>query len=152
MKYKILNNTQFKPFEKEFQQFLKKQEIKNLSWEDATQENIEIAAKFSDLIWDKILDNTFYLEHLGEKTINVFFCDEDVLSRIMIQVKEAEVNLLEPEGVKWLFLNIQDKEKVTVLQGKKKYDSERNQELFQMLQAGCEITKGKLFKQICKMI
>ncbi|WP_196888690.1 DUF6495 family protein [Aureivirga sp. CE67] len=152
MKYKLLSNTQFKPFAKEFQQFLKNEKISETEWDVVKEKFPTKAEEFSDLIWNKILDNTFYLEHMGEKTVNVFFCDEDVLSRIMIQVKVAEVNLLEPEGVKWLFLNIKDEEKVAVFQGKKKYDAERNIEIYNMVQAGCEITKGKLFKQVCKMI
>ncbi len=152
MKYKILSQTQCGPFENEFQQFLKTKNVEEASWESVVNENKAFAEEFSDKIWDKILENTFYLEHLGEKTINVFGCDEDIMSRIMIKVEVAEVNLLEPEGIKWLFLNIQDKEKVSVFQGKKKYDLERNIEIFNMKQAGCEITKGKLFKQVCKML
>lgn len=154
MKYRQLTKEQFESLHEEFARFLASQSIDKKEWEQLKKEKPHVAEDemnvFSDVVWDDVLTRTEYLEHFSPQIINLFKCEKESISRIVINVPEA-YNVLEQEGYEWLLKNASSTE-VEILQGKKTYANERNSELFDLIEKGSSISKGELFEYFNKII
>ena len=154
MKYRQLTKEQFESLHEEFARFLASQSIDAKEWELLKKEKPQVATDemnvFSDVVWDDVLNKTQYLEHFSEHTINLFKCEAKTLERIVVQVT-APTNLLTQEGFEWLMKNPLD-EKVNILEGKKTYHTERNLEIFDLIEKGSAIAKGEIFDFFKKLI
>lgn len=148
MKYRQLTKEQFESLHEEFARFLASQKIDKKEWDELKKDKPNVAEDemnvFSDVVWDNVLSKTEYLEHFSEKTVNLFKCYEEEISRIVIKV-DKDINLLEQEGYEWLLKNPLD-EKVDFFKGSKPYTNERNPEIFDLIEKGSNICKGELFE------
>ncbi|WP_435262724.1 DUF6495 family protein [Tenacibaculum sp. nBUS_03] len=155
MKYRQLTKEQFETLHNEFARFLASQSIDVNEWNQIKKEKPDVAEEemnvFSDVVWDDVLTKTAYLEHFSPRFLNLFKCDKDNIHRIVIQITNEEVNLLEQEGYEWLLKNTHSEE-VEILEGSKAYNEERNSELFDLIQKGSSISKGELFEYFKKLI
>lgn len=147
MKYRQLTKEQFESLHEEFAHFLASQSIDAKEWKQLKEEKPTVATDemniFSDVIWDDVLSKTNYLEHFSEQTLNLFKCNDTLIERIVVQTTK-DISLLEEEGFQWLLKNPLD-ESVEFLKGKKEYTSERNLEIFDLIEKGSSICKGDLF-------
>ena len=154
MKYRQLTKEQFEGLHEEFARFLASQNIDKKEWDELKKEKPEVAEDemnvFSDVVWDDVLTKTEYLEHFSKNTINLFKCYQEEMSRIVIEVKK-EVNLLEKADYEWLLKNPTDK-RVEFFNGSKKYTSERNTEIFDLIEKGSSISKGELYEFFNRLI
>ncbi|WP_075341350.1 DUF6495 family protein [Tenacibaculum agarivorans] len=154
MKYRQLTTEQFKSLHEEFAQFLATQGIDANEWKKIKEEKAALAENelnvFSDIVWNNVLNKTEYLEHFSKNTINLFNCKAEKISRIVIKV-EKEVDLLTQNGYTWLLENYNSKE-VDIFEGSKKYTSERNVEIFDLIEKGSAISKGELYSFFKKII
>jgi len=154
MKYRQLTTEQFESLHEEFAQFLATQGIDVNEWKKIKEEKAALAENelnvFSDIVWDNVLNKTEYLEHFSKNTINLFNCKAEKISRIVIKV-EKEVDLLTQNGYTWLLENYNSKE-VDIFEGSKKYTSERNVEIFDLIEKGSTISKGELYSFFKKII
>ncbi|MDY0779647.1 DUF6495 family protein [Tenacibaculum sp. IB213877] len=154
MKYRQLTKEQFESLHEEFAQFLASQSIDVKEWKQIKEEKPHVAEEemnvFSDVVWDDVLTKVNYLEHFSSKTINLFKCDKEKVHRIVINIY-TNTDLLTKEGYEWLLKNPQDKA-VEYLKGAKKYDLERNVELFDLIEKGSNISKGQLFEYFQKIL
>lgn len=148
MKYRQLTKEQFESMHIEFAQFLATQKIDAKEWNKAKSESSALVEEelnlFSDLVWEDVLSKVKYLEHFSQKSVNLFKCDNEEMSRIVIRVSK-KIDLLSEEGYKWLLKNPQD-DAVEFLTGNKPYGSERNIELFELIEKGGNISNGELFE------
>ena len=148
MKYRQLTKEQFESMHQEFAKFLATQKIDAKEWSKVKTENSGLVEEelnlFSDLVWEDVLTKVSYLEHFSSNSVNLFKCDKEEMSRIVIQVTK-EIDLLSEEGYKWLLQNPQD-DAVEFLTGNKPYGSERNIELFELIEKGGNISNGELFE------
>lgn len=155
MKYRQLTKEQFESLHNEFARFLASQSIDVKEWNQIKKEKPDVAEEemnvFSDVVWDDVLTKTAYLEHFSPRFLNLFKCDKVNIHRIVIQITNEEINLLEQEGYEWLLKNTHSKE-VEILEGSKTYNEERNLELFDLIQKGSSISKGELFEYFNKLI
>lgn len=155
MKYSQLTKEQFESLHNEFARFLATQSIDVNEWNQIKKEKPEVAEDemnvFSDVVWDDVLTKTKYLEHFSPRVLNLFKCEKENIHRIVVQITNKEINLLEQEGYEWLLKNTQSKE-VEILEGTKGYNEERNTELFDLIQKGSSISKGELFEYFNKLI
>ncbi len=155
MKYRTLTKEQFESLHTEFAQFLATQSIDITEWNQIKKEKPEVAAEemniFSDIVWEDVLNRTNYLEHFSPQMINLFKCEEEVIHRIVIKTSVSDVNFLEQEGYEWLLKNAH-KEEIEILEGNKKYQKERNPELFDLIEKGSTISKGELFEFFTRLI
>ncbi|WBX70139.1 DUF6495 family protein [Tenacibaculum retecalamus] len=153
MKYRQLTKEQFEGLHEEFARFLASQSIDAKEWKELKEEKPQVAEDemnvFSDVVWDDVLTKTAYLEHFSPKVVNLFKCDEEEIHRIVIKV-DKEINLLEQEGFEWLMKNPNDK-KIEFFTGTKKYEQERNTEVFDLIEKGSTISKGELFEYFNKL-
>ena len=155
MKYRQLSKEQFEALHKEFAQFLASQQIDVKEWVSIKKEKPEVADEelnlFSDLVWDDALTKTNYLEHFSETDINLFKCEEKVISRIVVQINKADFNFFNEVDYNWFIDNTNDPS-IQFLKGIKKYTKERNLELFDLVEKGSVISDGKLYESLFKLI
>ncbi|MGJ8743115.1 DUF6495 family protein [Polaribacter sp.] len=154
MKYRQLTKEQFESLHEEFARFLASQHIDVNEWNQLKKEKPAVAEDelnvFSDVVWDDVLTKTNYLEHFSEKTVNLFKCEADEIHRIAIKVN-WDINLLEQEGFEWLMKNPMDNS-VDIFKGTKPYASERNAELFDLVEKGSGVSKGEIFEYFSQLI
>jgi len=154
MKYSRLTKEQFEELHQEFINFLATQSITAEEWTNLKTNKPELAEMeldvFSDLIWEGVLGNAKFLEHISPQSIHLFSLEEDSMRLIGIKVK-GEVDLSTSEGFNWLRENLMN-EDVEFVQAKKEYSDDKNLDKFTLIQQGASITKGELFNYMSKLI
>jgi len=155
MKYTTLSKEQFEELNEEFAVFLAAQSIDAKEWTSIKENKPDLADKemevFSDFVWEKVLDKANYLEHFSPDSLNLFKCDQDTIERIVVKVNKEGVNLLESNDFEWLLDNSKDP-RIEYLKGKKGYNKERNDDIFDLIQKGSVVSDGKLYEAIFKML
>lgn len=151
MKYARLTKEQFEELHPEFTNFLASQSIDKKEWDTIKEEKPEVAEQeldvFSDLIWEGVLTKAEYLEHFSKNHIFLFHCNEGYIDSMVLKSLVPEVDFLTKEGLQWLTDNIFT-ETVEILTGKKNYDKERNEALFDLIMQGTILSDGQLYTQI----
>jgi hypothetical protein len=154
MKYRQLTKEQFESLHNEFARFLASQSIDVKEWNLIKKEKPEVAEEemsvFSDIVWDDVLTKTNYVEHFSETTANLFKFEESEIHRIAVKVN-WDINLLEQKGFEWLLQNPMDNS-VEIFKGNKPYKSERNLEIFDLIEKGSTISKGEIFEFFTNLI
>jgi len=154
MKYRQLTKEQFESLQQEFALFLASQSIDVKEWNQIKTEKPTIAEDemnvFSDIVWDDVLTKTNYVEHFSKTSANLFKCDTNEIHRIVIKIS-WDINLLEQEGFEWLMKNPMDNS-VEIFKGTKPYNSDRNTEIFDLIEKGSSISKGEIFEYFSKLI
>jgi len=155
MKYTKLSKEQFEELNEEFAVFLAAQSIDAKEWTSIKENKPDLADKemevFSDFVWEKVLDKANYLEHFSPDSFNLFKCDQDIIERIVVKVNKEGINLLESNDFEWLLDNSKDP-RIEYLKGKKAYNKERNDDIFDLIQKGSVVSDGKLYEAIFKML
>ena len=154
MKYRQLTTEQFEGLHKEFSLFLASQSIDAKEWKQMKEEKPLVATDemnvFSDVVWDDVLSKTDYVEHFSKTSVNLFKCDDEEIHRIAIKIT-WDINLLEQKGFEWLMKNPMDNS-VEIFKGSKPYNSERNIEVFDLIEKGSSISKGEIFEYFNTMM
>ncbi len=99
---------------------------------------------FLMLFGDDVLTKTAYLEHFSKTSVNLFKCGDEEIYRIAIKIT-GDINLLEQKGFEWLMQNPMDNS-VEIFKGTKPYNTERNIEVFDLIEKGSTISKGEIFE------
>ncbi|QCX39439.1 hypothetical protein FF125_13695 [Aureibaculum algae] len=155
MKYRQLTKEQFEALHVEFAQFLASQQVDINEWNAIKKDKPEVAEQelnlFSDVVWDDVLNRTKYLEHFSEKSINLFKVEEKDISRIVVQINKTDFSFFNDKDYQWFIDNTKDGS-ITFYKGVKKYESDRNSEIFDLIQKGSVIADGKLYEGLFKLI
>ena len=148
MKYRMLSKEQFEELHEEFALFLASQEIDQTEWKDIKANRPKVAQQemevFSDMVWDRVLENAIFLDHIGLNSLNLFKRDEEDFHRILLQVNRNDFDLSKEDDFKWLMDNIKSEE-VTIYKAKKKFEGEFKQEFFSLIEKGAVLSKGDLY-------
>jgi hypothetical protein len=154
MKYRQLTKEQFENLHEEFARFLASQKIDVHEWNQIKEEKPSIAEEemniFSDVVWDDVLTKTKYVEHFSKTSVNLFKCEEEEIHRIAIKIN-WDINLLEQKGFEWLMKNPMDNS-VDIFKGTKPYHTERNIEIFDLIEKGSAISKGEIFEYFSQLV
>ncbi|MFT6815684.1 MAG: hypothetical protein ACJAZ3_001595 [Sphingobacteriales bacterium] len=150
-KYRNLSIEELQTLEKEFIEFLVVNGLTGMDWEKLKKEQPEeaeaIVIQFSDVVFEGIMRKVKFLEYVSEKHIYCFQCLDDQLVLVCAEASDVEhANFRDPEFYKKALLGKENK--VYVFTEIKKYNLVRELELFDMIQKGCQITEGELFKQL----
>lgn len=149
MKYRRLAKEQLEALHEDFAKFLALQQIDANEWSELKANQPEVAEQeidvFSDLVWEKILNNVHYLEHVSPNVLNLFKCNETDIERIVIQSEIKDFS--SKENIQWILDNLHE-DKIQIMRGSKNYTKERNAELFDLIEKGAEFSKGELFEAI----
>ncbi len=151
MKYKRLTKEQFEALHQEFANFLASQSIDKKEWDEIKTNKPEVAEQeldvFSDLIWEGVLTNAQFLEHFSKNHIFLFHCQEKFIDSMVLKSLVTEVDFLTKEGLQWLSDNLFT-DTVEIHVGKKDYDKERNEAIFDLITQGTILSDGQLYIQI----
>jgi hypothetical protein len=151
MKYKRLTKEQFEALHQEFANFLASQSIDKKEWDEIKANKPEVAEQeldvFSDLIWEGVLTNAQFLEHFSKNHIFLFHCQEKFIDSMVLKSLVTEVDFLTKEGLQWLSDNLFT-DTVEIHVGKKDYDKERNEAIFDLISQGTILSDGQLYLQI----
>ena len=155
MKYRQLTKEQFLELHKEFADFLATQQIDAKEWETIKSEKPKMAEDelniFSDIVWENVLTKAVFIEHISEKHINLFKCNSKDIIRIYIQLNDASKSFLNEDDFNWFKENPLN-DSIEYFKAAKKYQKERNTEVFELIEMGGEITKGNLFIETAQLI
>ena len=150
-KYRLLSSEELPGFEKEFVDYLVLNGITGSDWEKLKQEEPEKAAGiidlFSDVIWEGILRKIEYLEHRSPTAVRCFQC---LAGEIVLVAMEADADTgVDFTNEQFLQTALANPPKgIRVYTVSKPYKGSREEELFRMVELGCEVTDGKLFKAL----
>jgi len=133
MKYSRLTKEQFEELHQEFINFLEKPEV--------AEQELDV---FSDLVWEGVLTQAKYIEHISPQQMHLFDLGTDAIRLIALKLK-AEQDITTKEGYQWLRDNLLSDE-VEVFQANKDYSDDKNADKFKLIQQGGVITKGGLFQ------
>lgn len=155
MKYRLLTKEQFTSLHQEFATFLAVQEIDKNEWDMIKIHQPEkvdaFLQQFSDLVWEDVLNKTQYLEHVSKDSLNLFFCGEKTMERIVVRIEKTGINLLDQDDFNW-FLDNSNSKDIQYFKGKKEYRQSRNLELFKLIEEGCSLSDGKIFRAIAQVL
>ena len=155
MKYTRLTKEQFEELHKEFINFLATQSITAKEWDEIKANKPEVAEQeldvFSDLVWEGVLGQVTYLEHISPQQMHLFHLKEDIMTLIAIKLKNEEIDLTTSEGFDWFRNNLLSDD-VEFLTANKSYSEDKSLDKFKLIQQGAVITKGDLFKYFEKLV
>lgn len=154
MKYRQLTKEQLEALHEEFAKFLASQEIDVKEWTKIKTSNPKLVEEelnlFSDMVWEDVLNNAQFITHTSHKVLNLFKCGKHKISRIVIKI-DSEKDFTNQDDLQWVLNNIHDSN-VELLFGSKDYNSDRNLEIFKIIESGAEISDGKIYTHVSKFI
>lgn len=155
LKYQRLTKEQLEELHLEFINFLATQSITADEWNDIKTNKPEVAEEeidvFSDLVWEKVLNNAQYLEHFSKSQIHLFELNDHQMSLIAIKINNEAIDVTTKEGYSWLQDNLLNDE-VVFYNASKEYGDDKNLDKFKLIQQGANITKGELYHYFDKLI
>jgi hypothetical protein len=149
-KYRLLSLDELKEMEKEFVDFLVVNSITPEDWEKLKMEEKanSIIEQFSDVVFETIMRKVQYLEHRKEKNMMTYHCLSNKLILVGMEADaNSDVNFTDSHYLQTAFMN--PPASLRIYTSEKEYSKERELELFDMVQNGCTISDGKLFKNLC---
>jgi hypothetical protein len=148
-KYRHLTKEELDALQKEFVEFLVVNGITADKWTAIKEHKKEVAEEvieqFSDVVWEGVLRKAKFLEHRSPQEIRTFQCLPEKIVLMGLKVNNENIDLTTVEGFKAVQQNTPQ---ATVYSSEKEYNKKREEELFEMIQNGCEITDGAFFKRI----
>src|SRR5690606_18361911 len=148
MKYARLTKEQFEELHQEFINFLAAQSITGAEWEEIKTTKPETAEEeldvFSDLVWEGVLNQAQFLEHISPQQIFLFKITEVTINLIGVKVEREDVDVTTRQGYQWLQQNLMD-DAVSLYTSSKVISEDRNRNIFALIQQGAVITKGDLY-------
>lgn len=140
-KYRLLTTDELKHFEKEFIDFLVINGIDADSWEvikvESPQKAGQIIDLFSDVVFEQVLRQVFFLEKVDDAVLQFVKCGDDHLELIALKRKSLQTELKSIPLKKIKF------EDVDIIKGSKDYQEIREIDIFNMITQGYSPSKGE---------
>ena len=156
MKYRRLTLEELKPLENEFIDFLVVNGVIADDWDQLLANDVEKSNKiidaFSEVVFEGIMRKTQFLEYRSVGELITFSCTEDLIYMAGIRLDPHgadKIDFNDEYAVKQLLA--QPVGGVKVYMDEKKYNKNREKEIFDMVEQGCLISDGKLFKAIASV-
>lgn len=142
--------TELEGLEKEFVDYLIVNGITADEWVRIKSENKEkaedIITLFSDVVFEGIMRKVSFMDQILPNEVRTFQCLKDKLVLVGMKTREATHDFTDPAFIQKAAR--QPPEGIEVFTSEKPYAGERERELFEMTQAGCTISDGRLFKAL----
>ncbi len=151
MKYALLTKEQLESLQADFATFLASQQIDAKEWNDIKKNKPKVAQEelelFSDMVWEEALSKTKYIDHVSPKQLDLFNASTQAIHRIVIKVSKENFDFFKDTDYTW-FLNNLNHSDISFYQAQKKYQKDRNLELFDLIQKGGVISNGEMYKSM----
>lgn len=148
MKYAKLSSEQLQELEKEFIDFLVVNGITADEWEkiklNSQDKANAIIDQFSDVVWEGSLRKASYLEHNTGSAIYCFHCKNEDIDLIIVRSKNGQEIDLNELSSSTQSINIQTASKA--------YTKVREEEMFDLIKNGAQLSKGVLYTQLSNLI
>ena len=154
MKYRRLSKEELAEVEKEFINFLVTHTITGEDWLKIKRETPEKAEQlielFSDIVFEKVLKKVEYLEFKSLTDIKTFQCLPDKIKLMGLHVAgESKLDFSQDMAPQQMMNLLQESNaELKLYSAEKSYSKERELELFEMMESGCLISKGDLYKTL----
>ena len=100
---------------------------------------------FSDVVWESILRKTQYLDFRSPNSIKCFHCQDDKI--VLVAMDSDHTDMSQEDFLK---LNSdQYPSDIKVYTTSKNYSKLRELEIFDMINWGCNVSNGSMYKRIC---
>jgi hypothetical protein len=142
MKYRRLSLEELEALKDEFIQFLSANSVTAHAWVNLKAAHPEKAEEliglFSDIVWEKVIQKTDYLEIRRRNGIQLFAFRDEVAEMIQITVQDPEFDFRKDEDISALANGSKKLEslKPTIHRGKKTYTNSRKEEVYYQLERG----------------
>ena len=151
-KYRSLTLEELSSLEKEFIDFLVLNGITADDWVQLKATETENAAliidQFSDVVFEGILRKAKYLEKRTKQEFATYHCLDNSIVKVAMVIENDDVaDFTDPKFIEKATKT--PPKNVKVYTGEKKYKTDRESEIFALLNNGCVITDGKMFKVLC---
>ncbi len=153
MKFRRLTDNELAQLEKRFIQFLVANTITGDDWAKIKVDRPEEAQKlidiFSEMMFKTSLQKIEFLKFSEPKEIKIFRCGQENITLMgLVADDKTPVDFTQPFNTKQI---MQYTEGLSIYRSEKKYASDREQELFKMMESGCLVTDGLLFGMLEKI-
>lgn len=159
MKYRRLTIQELEDMENEFVRFLVSNGVTADDWikikaEDAPQAEGLIQI-FSDVVFEKVLENVKYIEHRSPGDIKTFKCLEDKIELLGLKINgTSDIDLTQSQPLEDMlaYMKSAPAGSVQMYSAEKAYkDNNPKKEIFDMLENGAAISDGKIFEALLEM-
>jgi hypothetical protein len=158
MKYRVLTAEELQELEQEFIQFLASNQVTAQDWEALKNEQPEkvneLIVLFSDIVFDKILKETSYLEYREPKDLKTFYCGPEKITMLGLYIEgEGDLDFTQTLSPEEMVARMKTSgAKLKMYSAEKGYQGDREQEIFRMMEGGALISKeGKLYKTLLEL-
>lgn len=161
-KFRLLTIEELTEMEKEFVEYLILIGIAADDWVKIKDEEPgkadNIVHLFSDVVFEKIMRNTQYLEQRQTKELRVFQCLKDKFVVVGLNVSKIHAspsgghgaNLMDSDYLKKAMQN--PPANLEIYSTEVPYKLSREEEIFKLTSEGFSISDGKLFKTLCLVL
>ncbi|MEZ4938621.1 MAG: DUF6495 family protein [Crocinitomicaceae bacterium] len=147
VKFRKLSITELKALEKEFVEFLVLNGIEADSWTRINKESPdhadEIIDQFSDVVFTSIFRKNEYIDFISEKRIQCFHFQAEEAVLIGVETKDSCVNFLTCS------MDQLKTKQFEIFTMNKKYEKTREEEMFELISVGANLSDGQLYKKLC---
>lgn len=158
-RFKRLGLEELELLEEQFIQYLASQGITGSDWAKLQKDDAAMVEQhldaFSDLVYGSVMREAKFLEHRDQLSVSCFQLLEEKAVVVRLEVEpetsEEQVDLRDPQIVKELASGHMST-KVRVYTTDKPWTRAREDEVFEMMQHGAEITDGALFRVLCQLL
>lgn len=149
MSFRKLTEDELEELKEEFIQYLVANGVDSELWERFKKEEPEKAEtfvqQFSNVVLQKSLEKVEYLEHRTPSDVKLFYCGKEKID--LIALKSSVVDLTNMSE-----FNADDFKDVEIFKASKPYAKNREVELFEMTEKGCQITSHTLYNLLKQMV
>ncbi len=150
-KYRQLRMDELEALEQEFIEFLTVNGIDAPEWEKLKSTNDEqvdgLINTFSNAVFEKIFSKIHYLQKTDKKVINCYHFEADKVTLVALSGEEIpEADFTDPEYL--AAAKNRPPTGLKILRSEKKYLKSREEDIFSLINAGCEISDGKFYQSL----
>ena len=146
IRFQRLSPKELELLEQEFVKFLASQSIVAGDWEKIKttdkQQAENLIDDFSNVVYGSVMRKAQFLERRTPKALYCYECLEDRFELVVFEISEDSSLDLTKDALS----SIKDISAIgpSMYTGQKAYTKEREDEIYEMMTQGCEITDGKL--------
>ena len=148
MIFRKLTEDELEELKEEFVQYLVANGVDAPLWEQFKKDDPDKAElflqQFSNIVIQKSLEKIEYLEHRTPSDLKLFYCGKETID--LIAIKSSFVDL-----TRMAEFNTKDFKDIEFFKATKSYSKNREVELFEMTEKGCQIASHGLYDLLKQM-
>ncbi|MFT6807978.1 MAG: hypothetical protein ACJA01_001201 [Saprospiraceae bacterium] len=150
VKYRRFTTDELVGLEEDFSKYLVINGITSDDWlrlkSSETQKAEDIIDTFSDVIWQSILRKAQYIDLYEAQVITSYHCDAEAITMCGLFTKDASFDFTTAESIA-LARNAPPKD-LEYFSSKKVYTKSREEEIYDLIFRGGQISKGELYNSL----